>query len=893
MTFIIPCNIVNKTIRCRLWWTENRKDGVNPSQPRYCNGYSQALSHLLSGREGVPERFDAEARRPAVYEINSILPSARADQGKSTPSAIGGENAVRRFLLPILRDVYGNANGVSDLADKLSGSILTLFFASLFLINSGAASTRLNAGLTGHVHDKEDGLAISGAVIELTGTAYKVITDDFGAFTLENIPPGSYQLKITAPGYDSLLKSFVEVLPDVPTRLNLQLSPIVYQLDKIVVSGNRISSSAENVEVFSKHQIMQSKARDLPELLENTAGLFIQRNGNAAGRAEVRIRGSDPKQVLILLDGHKINQAATGVADLSSIPLEMVERVEVHKGGASARFGPDALGGVINIITRPEKHTKKLSMIGENARGAWHTNIYSLYLANLVASNKLSTLFSYNSKKSDGDFDYTYEVQPNPVPYSDKRTNNDLNSENYFTSGDYVLKDHLKISYSGQYYQSRTGLPDRATRQNQYARYTDRRKLVGTDLKYFKENGNIISSSLTFSRYEQHYIDDSSSIKYNDQYINDIFTLRHEHQYIFQFGNKLHLGTEFRRDILYHTDFHIASLSMGKTVRDNLGIFFIDEQNFNLSSLILIDNAVSSGSLRFDHVATFKDSTSFRDSVKANSLDSWSPKINVALIKGNKISYILRAAYGKSLRLPSINSLFWMGDPRRAHGNPGLKPERSEHSEVGFEIKGELGPIDLKGGMTYFHSFIKDLVDWTYSVGVWQPVNINRAQITGHEDFVELNLFNNNLSVKYQNTITTALNKSDGHTTYNMRLVLYPHYIQNLSAALRYKLWETTLSIPLIESSISFKTIISSKYSIRWVDDVYVKKSNTKYYPGYRLDDFYMGLKLNIAALWNVDFNYKLYNVRDVSYILMALYPMPGREWNLGMKLTYGIPDAD
>ncbi len=798
---------------------------------------------------------------------------------------------MRRFLLPVLCDTYGNASGIFGLTDKLSNSILTLFIALLFLINPVAASTRLNTSLTGRIHDKDDGMSISGAVIELTGTAYKAITDNFGAFTFENIPPGSYRLKITAPGYDSLLKSFVEVLPDAPTRLNLRLSPIVYQLDKIVVSGNRILSSAEDIKVFSKHQIEQSNARNLPELLENTPGLFIQRSGNAAGRAEVRIRGCDPKQVLILLDGHKINQAATGVADLSSIPLEMVDRVEIHKGGASAQFGPDALGGVINIITRPEKHNNRLSVIGENAKGSWNTSTFGLNLANLVASSKLSTLLSYNSRKSNGDFDYTYEVQPNPVPYSDKRINNDLNSENYFTSGDYILSDRLKISYSGQYYQSRTGLPDRATRQNQNARYTDRRKLIGTDLKYFKENGNTITSSLTFSRYEQHYIDDSSSIKYNDQYTNDIFTLRHEHQYIFHYGNKLHLGAEFRRDILYHTDFHNTALSMGKTVRDNLGIFFIDEQDFDLSRLILVDNAVLSGSFRFDHVATIKDSTSFRNSIKTNSLNSWSPKINIALIKGNKILYILRAAYGKSLRLPSINSLFWMGDPRRAHGNPGLKPERSEHSEAGFEIKGELGPIDLNGGMTYFHSFINDLVDWTYSVGVWQPVNIDKAQITGHEDFIELNLLKNNFSIKYQNTITTALNKSGGHTQYNMRLILYPHYIQNLSAALRCKIWETSLSIPWIGSAFSFSTIINSKYSVRWIDDVYVKKSNTKYYPGYRLDDFYMGLKLNIASLWSVDIDYKLYNVRDVSYSLMALYPMPGREWNLGVKLTYGIPD--
>jgi vitamin B12 transporter len=822
-----------------------------------------------------------------------MLPSARADQGKSTSSAIVGENAVRRFLMPILSHLGRNTRRVPDLAEKTSAPILLICFFLILLANPSVSVAQLNISLTGYIYDKDDGLAISGAVIELTGTAYKSITDDFGSFVLENIPPGPYELKVTAPGFDSLIIPIVEILSDIPARLHLRLSPKIYQLGRIIVRGERILSAPENVEVLLRHQIEQSKARDLPELLENTPGLYIQRSGSVAGRSEVRIRGSDPRHVLILLDGHKINSAATGVADLSTIPVELVERVEIHKGGASAQFGPDALGGVINIITRPKNHNKRLSVEGGNTRGAWGTNIYSLNVFNPIAFKNLSTLLTYQGKKSDGDFDYTYEVYPDPVPDSDKRVNNDVNSCTYFTSGDYILGDRLKISYSGQYYRSLKGLPDRAKRQNKYARFTDRRKLISTDLQYRKLNGDNIKTDFAFSRYEQRYTDDSSRVIYDDQYTNDIFTLRHEHQYLIQARNKLRLGAEFQRDILYHTDFHNPGQSMGKTVRDNIGLFVIDEQSFDISRLRLTDNLVLSGSLRFDRVNTRKDSTSARDSVKTNRINNWSPKIKVALIKGEKFSYILRAAYGKSLCLPSINSLFWIGDPRRSHGNPGLKPERSEHSEAGVELKGELGSMTLSGGVTYFHSFIRDLVDWAYSVGVWQPVNIDKAQITGHEDFVELNLFDRSLSIKYQNTITTALNKSEGHTIYNMRLIMYPHYIQNLKAALRCKLWETSLSIPWIGPAFDISTGINSSYSIRWVGDVYVKKSNTKYYAGYRLDDLSVGLKFDIATLWSFAIDYKIYNVRNTPYVLMALYPMPGREWNFGLKLTYGIHDTN
>ncbi len=844
------------------------------------------------GREGVPERFDAEARRPAVFEIKSILPSARADQGKSTPSAIGGENAVRRFLLAVLRIIRyvdRSASGVPGLTTKSAALIYRIGLLFILLGLSAHLFAQSNTGLIGRVYDKDDGSPIVGAVIELAGTGYKTISDNFGRYILENIPAGSYELNASALGYNDAVVSGIEIVVETTRRLRINMSPKIYQIDGIIVRGERHLLSAGNTEVLLRHQIEAANARDLPALLENIPGVFIQRSGSITGRSEVRIRGSDPKHVLILIDGHKINPASSGVADLSTIPLDIVERVEIYKGGSSAQFGPDALGGVINIITQSGFIRGNFSIDGARNWGPWNTDIYNLKIINPITSDKFSTRFVYSHEKSTGDFDFDYEVHPNPRRFTGTRINNSANTYNYFVSGLYIFNDRIKLNYSGQYYKSQKGLPDRANRQNEYAKFNDHRKLASISLLYEKANKVNIKSDFAFSRYVQHYYDDSILTRYDSRYTNDIFSIRHHHQYQLLTGNKFQCGAEFIRDILYHSERYNPVMSMGKTVRDDIGLFFIDEQRFDVSRSLIFDDVVLQGSWRFDYVETRKDSTSYRDSVKTNDMSGWSPKINIALSKGDRLAYVIRAAYGKSVRLPALNALFWVGDSR-SHGNPGLKPERSEHSEAGLELRGGLGPVKLSGGLTYFHSFIKDLVIWQPSLGAWQPINLEKAQITGHEDFVELALFNDAFSIKYQNTITTALNKTPGnHTTYDKRLVFFPHYIQSLTADLKCQLWKTSIYLPGFDFAFDLVAHLKASYSVRRVDSTYTLTANTKYYMGYRLDDLNVGLTFDIASSWRVAVDYKLYNVRNVSYVLMTHYPMPRREWNLGLKLSYGV----
>lgn len=123
--------------------------------------------------------------------------------------------------------------------------------------------------------------------------------------------------------------------------------------ETVVVTGSRteqkLSESVVPTEVVTRQQVEESGAQDAADVLETVPGVEVERSFRGAG---VRMQGLDSEYVLILVDGKRVIGARDGVIDLSRIPVERIERIEVVKGAASALYGSDAIGGVINIITR-------------------------------------------------------------------------------------------------------------------------------------------------------------------------------------------------------------------------------------------------------------------------------------------------------------------------------------------------------------------------------------------------------------------------------------------------------------------------------------------------------------------------------------------------------------
>ena len=130
----------------------------------------------------------------------------------------------------------------------------------------------------------------------------------------------------------------------------------IFSLDEIVVIASKYSEivldSVASVEVITGEEIEGAQAKNLAEILSAISGLEINDYGDAGGIKSLSIRGSSAEQVLILLDGRPMNDPQTGQIDLGQIPANIIEKIEIYRGPASAVYGANALGGVINIITK-------------------------------------------------------------------------------------------------------------------------------------------------------------------------------------------------------------------------------------------------------------------------------------------------------------------------------------------------------------------------------------------------------------------------------------------------------------------------------------------------------------------------------------------------------------
>ena len=128
------------------------------------------------------------------------------------------------------------------------------------------------------------------------------------------------------------------------------------EMERIVVTATRtattILDSPDNVTVISSGEVTAGGAATAAEALEKAAGVEIADSGTAGSVKSVRIRGAASAQVLVLVDGVRMNDSRQGATDLSLLPVEMIERIEIVRGGTSALYGADALGGVVNIITK-------------------------------------------------------------------------------------------------------------------------------------------------------------------------------------------------------------------------------------------------------------------------------------------------------------------------------------------------------------------------------------------------------------------------------------------------------------------------------------------------------------------------------------------------------------
>jgi outer membrane receptor protein involved in Fe transport len=269
----------------------------------------------------------------------------------------------------------------------------------LLLLLASPAAAQYPAEVRGRVTERGTGAAVPGARVEAEGAA--AVAGPDGAFLLRGVTPGTREVRVTALGFREGRFS-VEAANGRTATLLVVLDPSAIALEAIRVRAARDPAGAT---VLDRASIEASGARELGEVLRDQAGVVVTRQGGPGSPTRVSIRGSSANEVLVLLDGVPLNSALTGDADLSTVPLEAVERVTVLRGAQSARYGPRALAGVVAVETRRPRGTE---LSARAAAGSWGERRGALSVGGRrgAGTAALSGFASLEGQRSEGDFRY-------------------------------------------------------------------------------------------------------------------------------------------------------------------------------------------------------------------------------------------------------------------------------------------------------------------------------------------------------------------------------------------------------------------------------------------------------------------------------------------------------
>lgn len=223
-------------------------------------------------------------------------------------------------------------------------------------IGSAFAQAELtDANVVGHVIDKKTGEHLPYVTIRLTGTTYGTMTDATGHYFLKNVENGKYTIEASCIGYISQQYE-VTIKSDITQEVNFLLVEDVMQLEQIVVTGNKGEVKRRNsstlVNVLNAKTFDLVSACSLADGLNFQLGVRVENNCQNCGFTQVRINGLDGHYSQVLMNSRPVFSALAGVYGLEQIPANMIDRVEVMRGGGSALFGSSSIGGTINIITK-------------------------------------------------------------------------------------------------------------------------------------------------------------------------------------------------------------------------------------------------------------------------------------------------------------------------------------------------------------------------------------------------------------------------------------------------------------------------------------------------------------------------------------------------------------
>ena len=220
-----------------------------------------------------------------------------------------------------------------------------------FCMMLSAKANNTDAHIYGHVIDKNTGEHLPYIMVYLKGTTIGVTTENTGHYMIRNVPEGSFVVEVSAVGYKTQSRN-LNVKKGMSYEINFSLEEDLVQIEGVIVSATRSETtrrmSPTLVNVVGMDLYNKTNSTTVAQGLAFQPGVRVENNCQNCGFQQVRINGLYGQYTQILIDSRPVFSALAGVYGIEQLPANMVDRVEVMRGGGSALFGSSAIAGTIN-----------------------------------------------------------------------------------------------------------------------------------------------------------------------------------------------------------------------------------------------------------------------------------------------------------------------------------------------------------------------------------------------------------------------------------------------------------------------------------------------------------------------------------------------------------------
>jgi outer membrane cobalamin receptor len=603
----------------------------------------------------------------------------------------------------------------------------------------------------------------------------------------------------------------------------VQVPPAPYEMPPVVVTATRtthlFSEAQGNVSLVTQEEIKNSKPATVKDMLVGVETGNLGSYGGFGALENFGLRGAQSGQTLILLDGRPVADPQLGELDLNALAAANVERIEVVRGGASALWGPNAVGGVVNLITKSGQGDKVYSKLGAE-NGSYGKAVRAFEIGGPLW-RRLDFYVTGEGRLSKG-----------------YRVNSDYDGKNLSGKLGYRLAKDWRMEASGQRYFADLGVPGSTYSYfpSTSARESDRRaegdvKLTGAFAPEAELRLTGYGRQIRYS-----YIDTNSYAP------------------VVSGGRTEVAGGEAQQSLRWR-DMHLLTLGVraqtSRGVGNSIGTHSVNEGGGFLEDEV---DLLPFGILKFV------------PSVGVHHNSAYGTRV----LPGGSLKLLhFYYSWQTAFRAPSLNDLYW-SDPWMP-GNPNLAPEEAISWELGYRM-GVWRWFQVKGN--YFRRGVRDLILWAQNAnGVYTPSNIGRTRTSGFELSGEMKT-GIGLSAKANWSGISARDITNGAT-----LTLPYQPARSGTGYLEYQ--KEFWLYPKGKAQTGGKKgniMVGARLSGEYVGSRYEKSDNTVSLPKYGLGSFLLTLRVvDLTGYYGVD------NFGKVKYESRRGYPMPGKTYRAGI----------